>query len=92
MKPKCDPEIDPDNPPLTEEFLKGMRPAREVHGQAWVDARMKGRRGRPRLDSTQRKVSITMRISPDVLEHFKAGGKGWQTRMEEALRKEAGLV
>ena len=30
-------------------------------------------------------------LDPDVIEHFKAGGKGWQTRVNAALRKAAGL-
>ena len=33
-----------------------------------------------------RKVAISMRMDADVLEHFKAGGKGWQTRINEVLR------
>ena len=27
----------------------------------------------------------------DMVEKFKAGGPGWQTRIDEALRKAAGL-
>ena len=46
-------------------------------------------RGRPKL--AQAKQSQTLRIDPDVLAHFKSGGPGWQTRMNEALRKAAGL-
>ena len=42
------------------------------------------RRGRPLVASP--KVSTTIRLSPDVLAHFKAGGRGWQTRINEALR------
>jgi uncharacterized protein (DUF4415 family) len=30
-------------------------------------------------------------VDEDVLERFKAGGAGWQTRMNSALRKAAGL-
>ena len=47
------------------------------------------RRGRPRLAST--KELVTLRLDPDVLAHFKADGDGWQTRMNDALRKAAGL-
>jgi len=34
-----------------------------------------------------RKISTTLRISHDVLAAFRATGRGWQTRMDEALRK-----
>ncbi len=33
---------------------------------------------------------VTLRIDQDVLEHFQAGGPGWQERINEALRKAAG--
>jgi uncharacterized protein (DUF4415 family) len=41
-------------------------------------------RGRPR--SAAPKQRITIRLSPDVLARFKVAGRGWQTRMELALR------
>jgi len=34
---------------------------------------------------------VTLRIDQDVLEHFQAGGPGWQDRINEALRKAAGM-
>lgn len=43
------------------------------------------RRGRPPIANP--KVSTTIRLSPDVVEHFKAGGRGWQTRINDALRE-----
>lgn len=43
------------------------------------------RRGRPPLEKP--KVSTTIRLSRDVIDHFKAGGKGWQTRIDQALRE-----
>ena len=46
-------------------------------------------RGRPRSEAP--KVSTTLRLDPDVIEAFKADGPGWQTRMNAALRKAAGL-
>ena len=30
--------------------------------------------------------AVTIRLSRDVIDHFKAGGRGWQTRIDEALR------
>jgi uncharacterized protein (DUF4415 family) len=43
------------------------------------------RRGRPKAEKT--KISTTIRLSPEVIEHFRAGGPGWQSRIDEALRK-----
>ena len=42
------------------------------------------RRGRPLSENS--KVSTTIRLSQDVIDHFRAGGRGWQTRIDEALR------
>lgn len=47
------------------------------------------RRGRPPADNP--KLAIKLRLDPDIVERFKAGGPGWQTRMNDALRKAAGL-
>jgi uncharacterized protein (DUF4415 family) len=33
------------------------------------------------------KEQIAIRFSPEVLEAFRASGKGWQTRMDEALKE-----
>ncbi|TAL78810.1 MAG: hypothetical protein EPN76_03215 [Burkholderiaceae bacterium] len=41
--------------------------------------------GRPRLESP--KVAVTIRYDKTVIDAFKAGGPGWQTRMNEALKK-----
>jgi len=46
-------------------------------------------RGRPRSENP--KVSTTIRLSPEVLAHFRAGGPGWQTHIDETLRKAGGL-
>jgi len=46
------------------------------------------RRGRP-PGSTKRLVSL--RLDKAVLEHFRATGPGWQSRINQALRKAAGL-
>ncbi|MGZ8285420.1 MAG: BrnA antitoxin family protein [Allosphingosinicella sp.] len=46
------------------------------------------RRGRP-PGSAKRLVSL--RLDQAVIDHFRAGGPGWQSRLNEALRKVAGL-
>jgi uncharacterized protein (DUF4415 family) len=34
-----------------------------------------------------KKIVTTIRLSPDVLEKFKATGEGWQTRIDASLRQ-----
>ena len=46
-------------------------------------------RGRP--NSAIPKEHVNMRLDPDVLEYFRAGGPGWQSRINAALRKAAKL-
>jgi uncharacterized protein (DUF4415 family) len=73
--------VDPDDAPeLTEDWFQS---ADFKIGDKLV------RRGRPRSDSSKKAVSL--RLDADVLEWFKKSGTGWQTRMNEALRKVAGL-
>lgn len=45
--------------------------------------------GRPRKDAPKEAVNI--RLDPDVLAHFRAGGRGWQSRINAVLRKAAGF-
>jgi uncharacterized protein (DUF4415 family) len=77
-------ESDPDNPPLTEEDWKRMRPAHEVHPEL-VAKYLRRNRGRPKLATA--KEQVTLRIDPDVLARFKKAGAGWQTRINDALRR-----
>jgi uncharacterized protein (DUF4415 family) len=37
------------------------------------------------------KEAVSLRLDRAVLEHFQADGPGWQERINEALRKVAGL-
>ena len=63
----------------------------DLSAPEWVERfdRVQVRRGRPPADAP--KISTTLRLDPDVLDWFKAGGAGWQSRMNQALRKAAGL-
>jgi uncharacterized protein (DUF4415 family) len=48
-----------------------------------------GPRGRPRSKNPKQPVSL--RLDPDVLAHFRRGGRGWQSRINTILRKAAKL-
>jgi uncharacterized protein (DUF4415 family) len=48
------------------------------------------RAGRP-PQGEQPKRQVTLRLDPDVIEKFRAGGPGWQGRINAALRKAVGL-
>lgn len=75
------PELDEDDAPeLTVGDLR-----RSVVGTRFFAERGLGVPGRPRLASP--KVPVSLRLDRDVIEGFKAGGPGWQTRINEALRR-----
>ena len=78
---------DPDNPEATEDELKEFRPLRDVFPDlaASIDRKL----GRPRAESP--KKAISLRLDQEVIDRFKATGDGWQSRMNEALRKAVGL-
>jgi Uncharacterized protein conserved in bacteria len=73
--------VDPDDAPeLTDEFF---RRADIYEGDKLV------RRGRPR--SLSRKEPVSVRLDTDVIAHFRRTGRGWQSRINAALRKVAKL-
>ena len=47
------------------------------------------RRGRPPVGEAP-KQQVTLRLPSHVLQHFKAGGAGWQTRIGEVLERHVG--
>jgi uncharacterized protein (DUF4415 family) len=80
-------------PELTDEDFRravphigGRRVGEAKFGKAWDKA---ARVGRPPSDSP--KESVTLRLDPDVVEHFRKGGPGWQTRINDTLRRVAHL-
>lgn len=72
---------------LDDAWHKEAKPASETFAPevyAQLVAKKRGR-GRPKADET--KVFTAIRLDADLLEIFKATGKGWQTRMNAALRQ-----
>ncbi|MEP9375561.1 BrnA antitoxin family protein [Aquabacter sp. CN5-332] len=70
-----------DSPEFTAEDLKQARPFAEVFPDLAESLRTRGLQKRPT------KVPVSIRLSAEVVEHFKAGGPGWQGRIDEALKK-----
>jgi uncharacterized protein (DUF4415 family) len=63
-------KTDPNAYPLTSEQLKSMVPVRAF-------------RGRPKSD--HKKLLLSIRYSPEVVNYFRLTGPGWQSRMDRAL-------
>lgn len=76
-----------DNPELTAEDIAKAVPFAQALPE--LAAKMRASRG-PQKAPT--KISTTIRLSPDVLKHFKEGGPGWQSRIDDALRSAIGLT
>jgi uncharacterized protein (DUF4415 family) len=47
-------------------------------------ASMVGKRG---PQKTPTKIPVSIRLSPEVVKHFKSTGPGWQSRIDTALRR-----
>jgi uncharacterized protein (DUF4415 family) len=74
-----------DSPALTEEIMRGLRPASETFPQlAKEAARKRGQRG---PQKRPRKVTVSLRLDREIIAAYKAGGRGYQTRMAAVLEK-----
>ncbi|MCF3934328.1 BrnA antitoxin family protein [Acuticoccus sp. M5D2P5] len=79
---------DPDAPEITDEQIKHAKPFADAF-PALAQKMRKSAGGRPR--STATKVAVSIRLDRDVVDKFKEGGPGWQSRINQALKKAAGL-
>ena len=66
---------------ITAKDLKGFRPARQALPGSL--RRKVGVRGAQKSPTKER---ITIRLSPEVVQSFRATGEGWQTRVDAALQ------
>ena len=74
--------FDDDNPEWTEQDFARARPVSEFPELA--AAFPKSKAGRPRGSNKQ---AVSLRLDRDIVEKFKATGPGWQSRMNDALRR-----
>ena len=75
-------ESDDENPTWTKEDFAKAKPAGQV--LPTLVAAYRKTRGPGRKPA---KIPTTVRLDPDVLEAFRAAGRGWQTRLNAALRE-----
>lgn len=71
-----------DNPELTAGDIAQAVP----FDKAFPELAASARRARGPQKSPK-KISTTIRLSPDVVAHFRASGTGWQSRIDSALRE-----
>lgn len=75
-------EADPNDPEDGDVTVQALE-------QALAERRARlNKGGRPRGSD---KELVTIRLDKAALEQFRSGGPGWQTRINEAVRKAAGL-
>ena len=81
---KADMKVVSDNPEWTKEDFARAKPFSEVFPE--MHASIKRSRGRPRVDKP--KEAVTLRLSPDVVEKFKAAaGNEWRAQMANTLER-----
>ncbi len=73
---------DPDARELTAEEIARMRPANEVVPH--IVERYRRTRGKQKAPT---KKHISIRLDADLADHFRNSGPGWQTRLNDALRR-----
>jgi uncharacterized protein (DUF4415 family) len=78
--------FDEENPEWTEADFKKARPASELPAE--VLGAFPRTRG---IQKAAKKVPVYIRLSPEAVERFKADGPGWQTRIDDVLKKAVGL-
>jgi uncharacterized protein (DUF4415 family) len=89
MKKKPNPElIDAENPEWTSEMFARAKSATKVFPDlvAYSEKRKRGQRGPQKAPV---KEPIKLRVDHDVLARYRASGPGWQSRMNQALRRAA---
>ncbi len=70
---------------LKREDIRRMRPANEVLSKNLMKMLSKRKPGQRGPQKEPKKVSVTIRYSPEVVKYFKKTGEGWQIRMDKVL-------
>ena len=69
---------------LTADDLKKFKPLSEANPALY--AKIKKGVGERGSQKSPTKIPISIRVSPEVAEYFRAKGKGWQSRIDAVLK------
>jgi uncharacterized protein (DUF4415 family) len=85
---KIKPTVDPEMAEFEAALLRSIDQTARGEGRVTTPEQIMARRvGRPAgTMKAAPKVSTTIRLSPDVVQAFRAAGDGWQTRIDAALK------
>jgi uncharacterized protein (DUF4415 family) len=84
-----EPVVDLDNPEwTTKDFARATKHPGGIP-LAKLGEQIVRKRGRPKLDRP--KELVTLRLDADVLSSYRKTGAGWQTRINDDLRKSIGV-
>ncbi|GAB3446384.1 BrnA antitoxin family protein [Massilia solisilvae] len=74
----------PDEDAAITAAAKSDADAMPYSDEEWEDVKPTVKRGRPAASASKERVTI--RLSPEVVQAFRATGAGWQTRVDAALQ------
>ncbi len=77
---------DPDSPKMTDDDMASAKPFTDAFPKI-AETMRRNVGGRPK--SANPKMPISIRLDQDVIAKFKATGPGWQSLINEVLRKSA---
>lgn len=78
--------FDRNNPEWTKEDFRRAKPASSLPAKVLkAFPKTRGPQKAPK------KVPVSIRLTPEVVKHFKSRGPGWQSRINETLKKAVGL-
>lgn len=75
---------------LLDEDFAAMRPAKEVLPPDLYENLIKRKPGQRGLGKKPAKMLVTLRVDPEVVDAYRATGRGWQTRMTTAIKQGLG--
>jgi uncharacterized protein (DUF4415 family) len=84
-KTKVGPDTpDDENPEWTARDFARAKRVWEIPELAHLSKRKPGERGPQKMPTKQQ---VTLRLDRDVIERFRSTGSGWQSRINDVLRK-----
>ena len=82
--PEC--PYDPNDSEAVEAFWKDAVLVEGGGPKAVREALKARRQGQRSPQKAPTKVAVSLRLSREVIEYFKAGGQGWQSRIDAVLK------